>query len=168
MSVAFRRESDDEHLEPVFELPIPPGPNLVTERGLGLIRAQVERSEEEVQALVAAGADEAAVKKARRTLRYWSTRAATAELVTVPDGEAVAFGATVTFRLNGKTRSITIVGDDEADPAAGLIAWSAPLARAMMDAEPGEQVDFGGKAEAIEVLAVSPARVGADRAYVTD
>ena len=25
MSVAFRRESDDEHMEPKFELPIPPG-----------------------------------------------------------------------------------------------------------------------------------------------
>ena len=37
MSVAFRRESDEEHLEPKFELPIPPGPNLVTERGLALV-----------------------------------------------------------------------------------------------------------------------------------
>src|SRR3546814_13208092 len=33
MSVAFRRESDDEHKEPEFELPIPVGPNLVTPRG---------------------------------------------------------------------------------------------------------------------------------------
>ena len=37
MSVAFRRESDEEHKEPRFELPIPPGPNLVTARGLKLI-----------------------------------------------------------------------------------------------------------------------------------
>ena len=35
MSVAFRRDSDEEHLEPKFELPIPAGPNLVTLRGLG-------------------------------------------------------------------------------------------------------------------------------------
>ena len=39
MSVAFRRESDEEHLEPKFELPIPPGPNLVTPRGLTLVFA---------------------------------------------------------------------------------------------------------------------------------
>ena len=39
MSVAFCRESDEEHLEPKFELPIPPGPNLVTPRGLALIEA---------------------------------------------------------------------------------------------------------------------------------
>ena len=37
MSVAFRRDSDEEHKEPRFELPIPPGPNYVTERGLALI-----------------------------------------------------------------------------------------------------------------------------------
>ena len=37
MSVAFRRDGDEEHLEPKFEIPIPPGPNLVTARGLALI-----------------------------------------------------------------------------------------------------------------------------------
>ena len=36
MSVAFRREGDDEHMEPKFELPLPPGPNWVTARGLRL------------------------------------------------------------------------------------------------------------------------------------
>lgn len=166
MSVAFRRESDDEHLEPVFELPIPPGPNLVTERGLALIRAQVAACEDKVQALVVAGAEEAEIKKARRAQRYWSTRAATAELVPAPAGQVVGFGCSVQFRLNGKARWITIVGDDEADPAAGLIAWSAPLARAMMEAEEGELVDFGGKAEAIEVLEVQAARMGPDGSYM--
>ena len=34
MSVAFRRESDEEHKEPKFEIPIPVGPNLVTAAGL--------------------------------------------------------------------------------------------------------------------------------------
>lgn len=168
MSVAFRRESDDEHLEPVFELPIPPGPNLVTERGLAQIRAQVEACEDKVQALISGDAEEAEVKKARREQRYWSTRAATAELVPVPGDEVVAFGCSVQFRLNGKTRWITIVGDDEADPATGLIAWSAPLARAMMEAEEGDLVDFGGKADAIKVLSVQPARIGAEGAYTVD
>ena len=48
-----------------------------------------------------------------------------------------------------------IVGDDEADPAAGLVSWSAPLARALMGAEVGEMLDFGGNADAIEVLAIA-------------
>ena len=43
MSVAFRRESDDEHKEPEFELPIPVGPNLVTPRGARLLTEEVAR-----------------------------------------------------------------------------------------------------------------------------
>lgn len=154
MSVAFRRESDEEHLEPKFELPIPPGPNLVTPRGLALIEARVA----ELDALIPALTDEEAIKAARRDLRYWHTRKATAELAPAPDGEVVEFGCTVTFRLGGKERSISIVGDDEADPAAGLIAFSAPLVRAMLQAEPGDLVAFGGKPEAIEIIAVAPSR----------
>ena len=150
MSVAFRRESDEEHLEPKFELPIPPGPNLVTPRGLSLIQAKVT----ELEALIATLTEEAALKAAKRELRYWGTRQATAQIAPMPDGDVVEFGCTVDFRLNGKDRSITIVGDDEADPAAGLISFSAPLARAMLQAEPGDEVEFGGHPTAIEILAV--------------
>lgn len=150
MSVAFRRESDDEHLEPKFELPIPPGPNLVTARGL----AQIEAKVAELEAALPALAEETALNAARRDLRYWRTRKATAQIMPLPGGEVVEFGCTVTFRLNGQQRSITIVGDDEADPAAGLVSFSAPLSRAMMDAEPGDLVAFGGKPDAIEILAI--------------
>jgi transcription elongation GreA/GreB family factor len=51
-------------------------------------------------------------------------------------------------------RTISIVGDDEADPKADLIAYSAPLARGMMQAEVGEMVPFGGDEEGIEILGV--------------
>ncbi|WP_204313216.1 hypothetical protein, partial [Klebsiella michiganensis] len=50
MSVAFRRESDEEHKEPKFELPLPPGPNLVTARGLALIEARAAALEAAVAA----------------------------------------------------------------------------------------------------------------------
>jgi transcription elongation GreA/GreB family factor len=150
MSVAFRRESDDEHLEPKFELPIPPGPNLVTERGLALIAARVEALEAELAGL----SDENEVKRVKRDLRYWRTRQATAQLVPPPDGAVVAFGSTVTFRIGGKERTITLVGDDEADPAAGLLSFTAPLSRALMEAEVGDEIDFGGKTGAILVLEV--------------
>lgn len=154
MSVAFRRETDDEHLEPKFEIPIPPGPNLVTPRGLALIGERVA----ELEARVAAGGDETAVTAARRDLRYWQTRQITAEVQPAPKGETVEFGATVTFLLDGKRRALTIVGDDEADPANGLISFSAPLARALLGAEVGEVLPFGVREEAIEILsiAVSP------------
>lgn len=151
MSVAFRRESDEEHKEPRFELPIPPGPNLVTAAGL----KQAEEMVATLEAEVGAETDETVLADKQRTLRYWRTRLATAELAPPPPEDEVAFGTSVTFRLNGQERTLAIVGDDEADPAAGKIAFSAPLARPMMGAGPGDFVDFGGKADAIEIVSVA-------------
>jgi len=150
MSVAFRRESDDEHLEPTFELPLPSGPNLVTARGRALIEERIAAIEREI----AATDDAEAIKKLRRDLRYWQTRRATAVETAPRDDGAVGFGNRVTYTLVGKQRVVTLVGDDEADPAAGTIAFSAPLARALMGSEAGELVAFNGREDAIEVLAV--------------
>jgi transcription elongation GreA/GreB family factor len=151
MSVAFRRESDDEHLEPRFELPIPPGPNLVTPRGRALIDTRLAA----LDADLAAAADEEARKKVQRELRYWRTRRATA-METAPrhDG-VVGFGSRVTYRLAGRERVVELVGDDEADPAAGLVAFSAPLPRALMGAQAGETIAFNGREDAVEVVAVA-------------
>ena len=149
MSVAFRRESDEEHLEPKFERPIAPGPNLVTPRGLALIGAKVIELEAAITS--AAEPDRAALQ---RELRYWHTRQTTAEVVPAPEPGIVGIGNRVTYRLNGIERTIEIVGGDEAEPAAGRIGFQAPLARALIGAEVGEWVDFGGKDEAIEVVGV--------------
>lgn len=151
MSVAFRREGDDEHLEPKFEIPIPPGPNLVTARGRMLIDARVAALESQV-----AGADdEIALNAIKRDLRYWQTRQITAEVVPAPEGQTVAIGTTVRFLLDGKERALAIVGSDEADPASGRIAFSAPLARALMRAEPGDMLAFAGREDSIEVLTIT-------------
>ena len=155
MSVAFRRDGDEEHLEPKFEIPIPPGPNLVTARGLALIGERVAAVEAQVAEMAGRADDDPQLKAAKRDLRYWQTRQITAELVPVPSGETVEIGTRVTFRLNGKERTLGIVGDDEADPANGLISYSAPLARALMGAEAGEMLDFSGKDGAIEVLTIA-------------
>lgn len=152
MSVAFRRESDEEHKEPRFELPIPPGANLVTARGLALIGERIAVLEAE---LAAAGNDEAR-EAIRRDLRYWHTRQTTAELAPVPGEDAVAFGSRVKFRLNGRERIIDIVGPDEADPAADRLAFTAPLATALIGAEPGETIEFNGREDAIEVISTGP------------
>jgi transcription elongation GreA/GreB family factor len=93
MSVAFRRESDEEHLEPRFELPIPPGPNIVTRRGRDQIQARTEQLEVEV----AACRDEEQRKRLQRDLRYWRTRLATAQLAPEPSGRTVAIGTRVTL-----------------------------------------------------------------------
>lgn len=150
MSVAFRRESDEEHLEPKFEIPIPPGPNLVTARGLALLETRVAELEANLPTLT----DEAARKAVQRDLRYWRTRLATAELVAPGSGEVVGFGSRVELLVNGKPRTLELVGHDEADPASGKLAFTAPLARAVMEAEVGDVVDFGGKVGAVEVVSI--------------
>lgn len=152
MSVAFRRESDEEHKEPRFELPIPVGPNLVTANGLASIEAQVSA----LEALAASETEEEPLAAAKRELRYWRTRLATAQLAPPPPEDEVAFGSRVAFRQNGALRSIDIVGDDEADPSAGRISFSAPLARAMIGACVGDRLDFAGRPEALEVVEVGP------------
>ncbi len=151
MSVAFRRESDEEHKEPRFELPIPVGPNLVTANGLAQIEARVA----ELEALVKGEGDPARLEEAKRDLRYWRTRLATAQLAPPPPPDEVGFGSRVGFRLKGEARRVDIVGDDEADPAAGRISFSAPLARAMIGACVGDLVDFAGQAGAIEIVEIA-------------
>ena len=151
MSVAFRRDGDEEHLEPKFEIPIPPGPNRVTAHGLAQIRARVA----ELAALVPTLTDEALLAAAKRDQRYWQTREITAELIPTAGGQMVEFGTSACIRLKGSPRQIAIVGDDEADPAQGLISHASPLARALQGAEPGEFLPFGGQDDAIEIISIA-------------
>lgn len=152
MSVAFRRESDEEHREPRFELPLPPGPNYVTARGPALIADRIAALEADLHA---ASGDEA-VAAIRRQLRYWTTRRATAEVVPPPSDGSAGIGCLVRIALGGRRRAVAIVGDDEADPAADRISFSAPLARALIGAETGDLLAFGGRDDALEILAVEP------------
>lgn len=54
--------------------------------------------------------------------------------------DQVRFGATVDLAdEDDNRRTLTIVGDDEADASAALIGWSAPLARALIGARVGDE-----------------------------
>lgn len=54
--------------------------------------------------------------------------------------DEVRFGATVELAdEEDARRTLTIVGDDEADAGAGLVGWSAPLARALVGARVGDE-----------------------------
>ena len=151
MSVAFRRESDEEHLEPKFELPIPPGPNFVTPAGLAQIEARVA----ELEAAVEATSDELLLNEAKRDLRYWRNRQSTAQIAPLPHDGEVGIGSRVRFRLRGEEQAMHITGYDEADPAHGRIAFSAPLARALIGTAAGDVADFADEADAIRIIEVS-------------
>ena len=54
--------------------------------------------------------------------------------------DQVRFGATIALAdEEDNRRTLTIVGDDEADASAGRIGWSAPLARALIGARVGDE-----------------------------
>ena len=47
---------------------------------------------------------------------------------------------------DGAERSYTLVGEDEADPAQGIISWISPIAQALIGAQVGDEVNAAGTA----------------------
>ena len=78
-----------------------------------------------------------------RRLGYLSKVMKNAKVVdpaTQPDRDVVRFGATVELAdEDDQRRTLTIVGDDEADAGAGRIAWGSPMARALVGARVGDE-----------------------------
>ena len=75
-----------------------------------------------------------------------------------PDRSRAWFGATVTIADDDDVeRTLTLVGDDETDAAAGRIGWSAPLARALRGAAVGDQrrVQLPVGERSYEVIAIT-------------
>jgi transcription elongation factor GreB len=69
----------------------------------------------------------------------------------------IRFGATAELAdEQDARRTITIVGDDEADATAGRIGWSAPLARALIGAKVGDErvVRLPAGEKSYEVVAI--------------
>jgi len=155
VSRAFVKESEGDDPGALPERRISDHPNMVTARGLRLIEEQVGRLEAEYAAARAAD-DRAAIAHLSRDLRYWTARLASAQLAPPPaDDQTVSFGARVTIEdARGERRSYRLVGEDEADPAAGRISWFAPLARALAGREAGDVVS-GPKGE-LEILEIDP------------
>jgi len=146
MSRAFVKESDDAG-EPLPELAVSPHTNFVTPAGLKQIEARVVALEAELLA-AKAGADKSLVARIRRDQRYWSQRRGSARVVEPASGvpDAARFGTTVTLRLAaGAERAFKIVGEDEADPARGLVSWVSPLGRALTGQAVGDEVAVAGQ-----------------------
>lgn len=166
MSRAFVKEGDGEPLA-LPERVISPHPNLVTASGLRQIEARVRDLEgERGRALDAARAaatgthDAAALASLERDLRYWRQRKASARLVTPAAApEVMRFGVTATLRAaDGATRALAIVGEDEADPARGLVSWVSPVAESLLGAGVGEAVAIGDRQ--YEIIALGTTGTG--------
>ncbi|HEY4199188.1 MAG TPA: transcription elongation factor GreA [Devosiaceae bacterium] len=160
MSVAFTKEESAETASETVlpDRPVSTEPNLVTEAGLRALEAQRDAAR---AAYEAAGAIDDVNEKRRqaagpsRDLRYYSERVRTAQLMPDPaSADIVAFGHKVTFsRDDGRVQTYRIVGEDEADPKAGSISYTSPIARLLMGKSTGDVASIGG--QEIEIVAIS-------------
>lgn len=153
MSRAFVKEADGNEPEALPELVVSPHRNLVTVEGLALIDEALHRLEAELAAARTAD-DRGAESRVQRDLRYWRQRKGSAEVVAAPAGaDVVRFGSWVTLETeSGEKARFRIVGEDESDPARGLLAYVSPLAEQLLGARVGDVVAFrGSEAEIVAI-----------------
>ena len=154
-----------------------PRENLITPAGLTALKARYDHllgaERPEIVAIVswAAGNGDRSengdylygrkrMREIDRELAHLARRMKAARVVDpaqAPDKTRAWFGATVTIAdEDDEQRTITLVGDDEQDVAAGKIGWSAPLARALRGAAVGDlrTVRLPGGEKEWEVVAV--------------
>lgn len=160
MSKAFLRDdAPDEHIVVTARPPLPPGtPNYVTPRGLQLLQAELAELSAERARLQGDHSDAHAgdapqqardlgvVQERLDGLRERLSSAQLVDALEARPGE-VGFGATVTARtLSGKfageENRFTVVGVDEAAGDETRVAFTAPIARALMGHKVGEQAQM--------------------------
>ncbi|HVZ74897.1 MAG TPA: GreA/GreB family elongation factor [Polyangia bacterium] len=154
VSKAFTKEDEGAGAAEIQRrrAPLPAGtPNYVTPRGLRALRDELE-----ALAPSPAGPEHAAAVARRAELE---ARVATAVLAAPPaDAREIRFGARVKVRADDNAeRELQIVGVDEAAPTTGLIAFVAPLARALLGHRVHDVVSVrtpGGE-ETLEILSVA-------------
>lgn len=172
MSKAFTKDDSSSEMVIVPErAPLPPGvPNYVTGRGLRLLEEERRQLLEQRKRLNAADDDDDGdelkntIAVVSKRLRDLTERIATARLVT-PSADpenTVRFGATVTVKTvageaPGASRRIKLVGVDEAGESASLVAFCAPIAKAVLGHKAGERVMRPTQSgdEVLEIVEVS-------------
>jgi len=163
VSRAFTKEDDaGPELLVVPRAPLPSGaPNYVTPRGLRQLHAEHAALEQQRSALEASEAADRVARLhalAHRTLEL-QARLASAELVDSgsQSHDRIRFGARARVRHESGTEAqYSIVGVDEADASVGLLAFTAPLARALLGKRVGEVfvLQTPRSSEELEVLEI--------------
>ena len=180
MNKAFTRETDDEDDDDGVDTSpsLPQGArNYITPGGYARIRDEldqllrVERPHVvEVVQWAASNGDRSEngdylygkkrLREIDRRIRFLTKRLDIAEVAdpSVHHGSGqIFFGATVTYvNARGEERTITIKGIDEADNLAGEVSWVSPIARALLKAREGDEVQLvtPGGVESIAIVAV--------------
>jgi transcription elongation GreA/GreB family factor len=119
-------------------------PNYVTPTGFAQLQAKVAELQQlhSAESKKADQADKQRQADLERDLRYFNQRLQSAQVVAVSKtGDKVQIGSRVTFAdEHGHEQQVCLVGEDQADAAAGLINWGSPLGRALLGARVGDEV----------------------------
>ena len=163
MSKAFTKETDSDDDDLVLP-PLPVGgKNYMTPAGYARMRDEllnlmdVERPKV-VEAVYWAASNgdrsengdyiygKKRLREIDRRIRFLTQRLEIAEITdpSVHHGkDQVFFGSTVSYEDDADlVRSITILGIDEADTLAGQVSWVSPVARALLKARVGDEVNL--------------------------
>lgn len=153
MSKAFAKDegegstSAEVELDPLRDLPAG-AKNYMTRQGFETLKQEL--------AEIAQHQGESAVRRAR----YLDKVLQSADVVDSQShsGHCALFGAHVTVRdEESRDRTYQIVGIHEADPPAGKISWTSPVAKTLLNKRVGEEVILrtpNGE-EAVEIIAVT-------------
>jgi transcription elongation factor GreB len=177
VSKAFTKEVDTAD-EDGDEIPVPAGKNYMTPHSFATIKQEydhlfsVERPKiVDVVSWAASNGDRSEnadyqygkrrLREIDRRMRYLGKRMASAVIVNPaeqPDTSRVYFGATVTYvDAQDRERTVTIVGEDEANLEQGKVSWISPIARALLKTQVGDSatVQTPAGAQEIDILAIS-------------
>ena len=177
MSKAFTKETDGDADDDDLALPALPagGKNYITPEGYRRLRAELLQliDEErprvvEIVSWAASNGDRSEngdylygkkrLREIDRRIRFLTKRLDIAEVADPSahhGSDQVFFGATVTYATaQGEARTITIKGIDEVDNLKGEVSWVAPIARALLKAREGDEVQLmtPGGPQTLEVL----------------
>ncbi|WP_282048292.1 GreA/GreB family elongation factor [Sulfitobacter mediterraneus] len=157
MSKAFTKEEDGTEKIRLDDLPQSTHPNLVTPSGLADLKARLAAARLELENLRARPEEidsTMAIAVAERDIRFLESRISKAILIDPKDHSSgvVEFGATIDV-VNEEDEQLTfrIVGEDEANPAQGLIAPYSPLGVALLGGETGGTVEWQKPSGVVEL-----------------
>ena len=144
MSRAFVKESDGDAADDLPERAESGHPNYLTEQSFAELERRLEEALAERDRLSRASnefAVRAPLARLSRDIRYLQRRIDDAIVMGKAEpGDEVAIGTSVTIDDGARQMTFTIVGEDQADPASGLISWMSPLGRVLVGAKRGESV----------------------------
>ena len=181
MNKAFTKESDAEEPGDDDDLPAPALPagakNYLTPAGYRRLRGELMTLLDDERPKVVETVSWAAkngdrsengdylygkkrLREIDRRIRFLTRRLDIAEVADPAlhhGNEQIFFGATVTYaNARGEEKTVTITGVDEADNLRGDVSWVSPIARALIKARVGDEVQLitPGGPETLEVLDV--------------